>query len=176
LEKVRKLISKNTTMEFQEILSFADEVIVEQTGKPMSDLQRDILEETLQGYKYNKIAEEHGVKVDYVREVASDLWKAFSKAFGYKVKRSNLRTSFEKAGFTIISSDFRDFRDINHVNFCSNNNNSTVTKLRNNQLNNTPYLDLEDAPIFNKFYGRETELKTLSLVTVELLLLLQKLT
>jgi hypothetical protein len=56
-------------MELKKILRFADDVVLAKTNKHLNDLQRDILEETLQGSKYNKIAERHDCTVKYLGKI-----------------------------------------------------------------------------------------------------------
>jgi hypothetical protein len=89
-------------MELKEVLRFADNVVLTKTGKHLNDLQRDILEETLQGSKYNVIADKHECTVNYVREVAATLWKILSEEVGEKITQSNIRTTLERASYSII--------------------------------------------------------------------------
>ena len=140
-------------MEFKEILRFADNVILTKTGKHLNDLQRDILEETLQGHKYNKIADKHECSINYVREVAANLWKFLSEEVGEKITQSNIRTTLERANYSIISSNF------SHINICNGDLKSLKTKQYRQK--NTSYLDLDDAPFTTTFYGRTAELNTL---------------
>jgi hypothetical protein len=91
-------------MELKKILRFADDVVLAKTNKHLNDLQRDILEETLQGSKYNKIAERHDCTVNYVREVAASLWKILSEEVGEKITQSNLRTTLERSLLAIVNS------------------------------------------------------------------------
>ena len=144
-------------MEFKEILRFADDAVFAKTGKHLNDLQRDVLEETLQGNKYAKIAAEHECTIDHVRTVAADLWKYLSEELGEKVKRSNVRATFQRAGFTIIQSNLHH----NIITSCGNGlDPPDVSKQKNPDIQ-TPYIDLDDAPSPTLFYGRTEELNTL---------------
>ncbi|CCI23962.1 NB-ARC domain-containing protein [Microcystis aeruginosa] len=145
-------------MELKKILRFADDVVLAKTNKHLNDLQRDILEETLQGSKYNKIAERHDCTVNYVREVAASLWKILSEEVGEKITQSNIRTTLERASYSIISSNFSP-NSQTHINICG----SDLKSLKNPQakLTQRPYLDLDDAPHRSLFYGRTQELDTL---------------
>ena len=145
-------------MELKKILRFADDVVLAKTNKHLNDLQRDILEETLQGSKYNKIAERHDCTVNYVREVAASLWKILSEEVGEKITQSNIRTTLERASYSIISSNFFP-NSQTHINICG----SDLKSLKNPQakLTQRPYLDLDDAPHRSLFYGRTQELDTL---------------
>ena len=145
-------------MELKEVLRFADNVVLTKTGKHLNDLQRDILEETLQGSKYNVIADKHECTVNYVREVAATLWKILSEEVGEKITQSNIRTTLERASYSIISSNFSPHSQT-HINICI----SDLKSLKNSQTKSAekPYLDLDDAPHRTLFYGRTKELDTL---------------
>jgi AAA+ ATPase superfamily predicted ATPase len=145
-------------MELKEVLRFADNVVLTKTGKHLNDLQRDILEETLQGSKYNVIADKHECTVNYVREVAATLWKILSEEVGEKITQSNIRTTLERASYSIISSNFYP-NSQTHINICS----SDLKSLKNSQTKSAekPYLDLDDAPHRTLFHGRTKELDTL---------------
>jgi DNA-binding CsgD family transcriptional regulator len=145
-------------MEFKEIFKFADDVILTKTGKHLNDLQRDILEETLQGHKYNKIADKHECSINCVREVAATLWKFLSEEVGEKITQSNIRTTLERANYSIISSNFYP-NSKTHINICGNALDSQQTKQSRKQK--ISHLDLDDAPFATTFYGRTTELNTL---------------
>jgi len=145
-------------MEFKEFLRFADDLIYDKTGKHLNDLQRDILEETLQGHKYHKVAAKRGYKVNYVTEAASDLWKLLSQALGEKITKSNVRTTLERARFSIVSN-FSLNTQHNHVTFCEKSSHPEEEPKKT--ISETPYIDLEDAPTPSQFYGRTQELDIL---------------
>jgi hypothetical protein len=147
-------------MELKKILRFADDVVLAKTNKHLNDLQRDILEETLQGSKYNKIAERHDCTVNYVREVAASLWKILSEEVGEKITQSNLRTTLERSLLAIVNSpNTSKITQTNNFNLCD----GELKFLKNPQakLTQRPYLDLDDAPHRSLFYGRTQELDTL---------------
>lgn len=144
-------------MEFKEILSFADDAVFLKTGKHLNDLQRDILWETLQGNKYAKIATKYECGIDHIRSVASELWKHLSDELGEKVRQSNVSATFERAGFTIGSSNFSTYT----INSCGNKLHSPNIPTEETADIKTPYIDLNDAPSPHLFYGRTKELNTL---------------
>lgn len=147
-------------MELKEVLRFADNVVLTKTGKHLNDLQRDILEETLQGSKYNVIADKHECTVNYVREVAATLWKVLSEEVGEKITQSNFRTTLERALLAIVNSpNTSKISQTNNFNICDSDLKSPPKK--QTRLSEKPYLDLDDAPHRTLFYGRTQELNIL---------------
>jgi hypothetical protein len=150
-------------MELKEVLRFADNVVLTKTGKHLNDLQRDILEETLQGSKYNVIADKHECTVNYVREVAATLWKVLSEEVGEKITQSNFRTTLERALLAIVNSpNTSKISQTNNFNICDSDLKSPPKK--QTRLSEKPYLDLDDAPHRTLFYGRTQELNILGTV------------
>ena len=82
-----------------EVLQFAETLILEKTDTYCSDLQRQILTATLQGERktYDQLAEECGYSAKYVKQdVAPKLWQLFSQALDRKVSKSNVRAILEQ--------------------------------------------------------------------------------
>lgn len=82
-----------------EYLRFVETVVYDQIGEHLSDLQRTILSESLQGTKktYDEIAAEYGYSSNYIKQgVGPKLWKLLSQAFGEKVTKSNVRATIER--------------------------------------------------------------------------------
>ena len=159
-------------MDIQEILNLADHLIFNQTGKHLDDLQQVILRGTFQGKKYSEIAQEFQCTNGHVRDVASELWKTFSETFGEQVNKSNLRTTFYRWQFSIVSSPNieKDFVGIKNINFCPetspsseiiNPENFSQPNINKCQTIPKPKIDLSDPPDYKKFYGRTQEIKTL---------------
>jgi len=146
-------------MELKEILKFADDTIYSKTGKHLNNLQSDILEETLRGHKYAKIAEKHDCTTDHVGKVASELWGYLSDKLGEKINKFNVRSRLETAVFSIISSDFS--HSYNHLNYCGSVPNNPDITTQNKQNIETPCIDLDDAPSINLFYGRNQQINNL---------------
>ena len=108
-------------MKVDHIFNLADELVFSKTGKHLDDLQRIILEGTLQGKKYAQIATENQYSDNYIKESASELWQILSKVMGEGIKKSNFRTTFERVQFHNGSHLFsNDLIRIGDVNFCSN--------------------------------------------------------
>ncbi|MFM6207437.1 MAG: ATPase, partial [Planktothrix sp.] len=91
-------------MDIQEVLTLADNLIFASTGKHLDHLQKAILEGTLQGQTYTKIAEDIHSSEGHIRDLGSEIWRIFSKEFGETVNKSNFRAILEKAKFYNYSS------------------------------------------------------------------------
>ncbi len=78
------------------MLEFIVEVLEDKTDKPLTDLQRSILEETLKGQKYSDIAEKNGFTEGHVRDVGYELLQLLSSIFNKSLTKRNLKTFLEK--------------------------------------------------------------------------------
>jgi uncharacterized protein with gpF-like domain len=76
-------------MNLKEVLKMADEMVFAKTGQHLDNLQEAILRGTMQGEKYNKIAEEIHCNESYVRQVGSQLWQILSEELGEDVNKKN---------------------------------------------------------------------------------------
>ena len=140
-------------MKVDNIFNLADELVFSKTGKHLDDLQRIILEGTLQGKKYAQIATENQYSDNYIKESASELWQILSEVMGEGIKKSNFRTTFERVQFHNGSHLFsNDLIRIGDVNFCSNTQNKNLQKA---------CLWTNNIPSLNNFCGRTEELKIL---------------
>ena len=75
--------------------------MVQQTGQPLSDLQRLIVEQAWQGQKYRTIAHRYGCTEGHVKDVAADLWQLLSTLLATPVSKQNLRSVLDR-GLEII--------------------------------------------------------------------------
>ena len=82
-----------------DVLQFAERLILEKTDTYCSELQRRILIAALQGERktYDQLAEECGYSAKYVKQdVAPKLWQLISQALDLKVTKSNVRAILEQ--------------------------------------------------------------------------------
>ncbi len=84
-------------MQLQEMLKHADEILFEQTGEHLDDLQSVILEASFQGQKYTEIANMYHRTEGHIRDVAYEMWKALSISLGEEVNKSNLKSVMERS-------------------------------------------------------------------------------
>jgi hypothetical protein len=143
------------------IIDFLDELIFTETGQRLDCLQKTILEGSLNGQKYQEIAENSNFHDSYIREVGSNLWKILSDVLERKVTKKNIKIALKESKYNNVFGG--DFIALNNVNICNHNlspppnNNHSQSETEKNQT----HLDLYLAPEITQFYGRKTELETL---------------
>lgn len=145
-------------MHAEDLLTFADELIFAQTGKHLDDLQKSILEGSLQGKRYSDIAEEYFCSNGHVKDVASRLWQIISEELGEEVKKKNFRATFERFLFSNVSN-FREFMQIGTFNVCRDVYEGE--KLLKQSQRKEVSITLNELPCVDVFYGRIQELATL---------------
>lgn len=77
-DTIAKTPTHTRSMDPEEILKFADDLVFAKTGKHLDNVQEAILLGAWQGQKYPKIAEEAHCSEGHTRDVASELWKILS--------------------------------------------------------------------------------------------------
>jgi hypothetical protein len=141
-------------MDIQEVLTIADDLIFASTGKHLDHLQKAILEGTLQGQTYTKIAEDIHSSEGYIRDLGAEIWRIFSKEFGETVSKSNFRAILEKANFYNYSSAIvSNTVTVNNVNICSEGRCAEAQQRGRDRV----FFDWGDAPEILTFYGRQKE-------------------
>ena len=153
-------------MNVNEVLQFVDRLVVEKTGKHLDDIQKAVVEGTLQRQTYDDIAQKCHVTKNHVGDVGAELWKLVSEALGEDIKKTNFRSTFERLDISLSQSS----QNICNVGNSQCNFGSQIlyNSTQNNQENSannkskSVYHDLTLAPQIINFYNRETELKTLS--------------
>ncbi|WP_254566894.1 AAA family ATPase [Oscillatoria sp. HE19RPO] len=149
-------------MDITEVLNLADELVFAQTGKHLDYLQEAILQGTVEGQTYSKIAEETYASEGYVRDVGSDLWKILSEGLGKEVSKANFRALLNRSKFYHVSSaKGENFVGINNVNICREPTRSPTQAQQPQATPTELHLDLGNAPELFNFYGRTQELATL---------------
>ncbi|WP_299408267.1 NB-ARC domain-containing protein [Acaryochloris sp. IP29b_bin.148] len=78
-------------MDADQALTQIEALVIAQTGKRLSELQRIILQQVWLGKKYFDIANTYGCTEGHAKDVGSDLWKFLSQVMGEKVTKQNLR-------------------------------------------------------------------------------------
>ncbi|NCO77445.1 MAG: ATP-binding protein [Cyanobacteria bacterium] len=155
-------------MNVNEVLHFVDHLVVEKTGKHLDDVQKVLIEGIWQRQSYDEIAKECSVTKGHMGDVSSKLMQILSEELGENIKKSNFRSTLERA-YYLKSSQNPKISD--HSNICGNNNlilqainkpQKQALKREINTKSKFSHQDLSIAPKIIKFYPRETELKTLS--------------
>lgn len=78
-------------MNFEEAVRFADELLLSQTGKGLSDAEKFVLEASLQNKSYEKMAADSDYRYtpSYLqKDVKPKLWTRLGKALGEPVKKN----------------------------------------------------------------------------------------
>jgi hypothetical protein len=76
-------------MTVEEALVFVDTVLKQE---PLSDVQELVFRGVWEGRSYDEIAENSSYNEQYIKHIGSHLWQLFSKAFGEKVTKGNVRS------------------------------------------------------------------------------------
>ncbi len=122
-------------MDWQTVLNSIDELIFQQTGKHLSNLQMGILKGVLNKEKYRDIAEQYKCSNGHVKDEGYELWQLLSEIFGERLNKSNFVATVERLGFTnyqhqIIGNPVQ----IGNLNLC---NNAETTELKDRDFVNT---------------------------------------
>jgi hypothetical protein len=91
-------------MNVNEVLQFVDRLVVEKTGKHLDDIQKAVVEGTLQRQTYDDIAQKCHVTKNHVGDVGAELWKLVSEALGEDIKKTNFRSTFERLDISLSQS------------------------------------------------------------------------
>ncbi|NJL81700.1 MAG: AAA family ATPase [Richelia sp. SM2_1_7] len=157
-------------MDIEEVLKFADELVLAKTGKHLDNLQQVILVASWQGKRYSHIAKEFYCTERHIANVASKLWQLLSERLDENVTKSNFRPAMKRHQLYHYSNFLNhNFLEQGDINFCT----ETSHNLESSQKSSSPQtsnkddnrqklqFDLKDAPEIRAFCGREIELATM---------------
>jgi hypothetical protein len=162
-------------MTTEELLQWTDDLVFAKTEKHLDSVEMAILEGTWQGLKYEEIAKTCNRSNSHVKNIAAELWKTLSDVLGEDIKQSNVCSSLErKAGYNIYnyvnsSSEIVSSKINTHINICQENSKYPEDTRQRSQSppetaqtpNESPIINLIDAPTLTDFYDRTSELSTL---------------
>ena len=83
-------------MNQEEAIQLLEDVLASQNEKPLSPLDRVILDGSWRNLEYKDIAEPTSYDFDSVRTTGSNLYRRLSLALGFKVKKHNLKLALEQ--------------------------------------------------------------------------------
>ncbi|WP_449417513.1 NB-ARC domain-containing protein [Phormidium nigroviride] len=156
-------------MDIQEVLQWTDEQVFTNTGKHLDSLQKAILEGTWQGQKYPEISKNTKRSHEHIKQVARELWKILSDVLEVEdIRQSNVSSILETQALSNIynNNNSQIVGYINgHINICGEKRqDAEEAKQRydspQNQ-NQSPIINLTDAPELTSYYDRTSELTTL---------------
>jgi len=161
----------------EEVLEWAEKLILEKTGEPLKPIEEAILKGVWSGKKYAQIAKEYNnCRVSHVKKEAAKLWDKLRDELGEDLKKYNFRSKVEKrnrvspcsqSGHCLVQVDnvniggefiqtIKDDRSPSSPESSPDSSpNSSPTQ------NSSPIIDLIDAPEITDFYNRTTEINTL---------------
>lgn len=154
-------------MSITEILQFADQLVFSHTGKHLDHVQKAVVKGVWEGQTYAEIGDECHRSETRVRDVGYKLWKTLSESLGEDVNKSNFCFTLERLKLTsspILIQNNNHQSNNHNVNFClpyQSPNNATSSEINHQSLLRS-YHNLKQSPKITKFYGRTTELSTLS--------------
>lgn len=134
-------------MQIHELLQLVDDAVYLNTGEHLNDIQRAVIEGSLNHQKYADIAENCGCSAGHAKDVGYELLQLLSDIFDEPVDKRNLKSVLERQGNVNIS--FGEKSKINHsligcINISSTNpknksdkNNSIYPKLKQRKNNKT---------------------------------------
>ncbi len=116
-------------MQVHKVLQFVDEAVCLKTGKHLNDLQRGIIEGTLNRQKYCDIADNYGCSEGHAKDVGYALLQILSDVFDEPIDKGNLKSVLERQGNqSIWGNTFGDSNIIGYINICSDKPSSTTNK------------------------------------------------
>lgn len=124
-------------MNVEALINQVDARVLAETEKHLSDLQVAILQGSLEGQKYEAIADLTFCTEGHIKDVASGLWKQLSQIFGEPITKKTLKTILRKQ--------------------CSTSESETNLEETVKRLSITESQDWGDAPDVALFQGRESE-------------------
>ena len=140
-------------MDVAEILQFADQLILNKTGKRLDDLQKTVITGVYDGKTYETIADECHRSESRVRSVGRKLWQILSESLGEDVNKHNFCWTIER----VANNQF--ILGNNNINYCHNN--KEFSENTEQGIKNQLYYDLTIAPKINRFCDRISEIDTL---------------
>jgi hypothetical protein len=161
-------------MTTEELLQWADDLVFAKTEKHLDSVEMAILEGTWQGLKYEEIAKTCNRSKSHVKNIGAELWKMLSDVLGEDIKQSNVRSVLERKAVSNIYNYGKSLEIVSSyinspINICPENSKYPEETRQRSQSppetpqtqNESPIINLIDAPTLTDFYDRTSELSTL---------------
>ncbi len=151
-------------MNVEDVVQWANNSIFDKTGEHLTPLQEAILTGVWQRQKYPQIAKDYNCSESHVKKEAAKLWEKLGKELGEELNKFNFRSKLEKKYSISQVSNFVQCVKGN-INICNEfvqtiEDTKTLSPSPQNK-NQSPIIDLTDAPELTSFYDRTSELSTL---------------
>ncbi len=153
----------------EDVVEWANNLIFDKTGENLTPLQEAILMGVWQRQKYPQIAKEFNCSESHVKKEAAKLWGKLREELGEDLNKFNFRSKLEKKYRVSQVAHWGDCLQIDNVNICGEflqTIKDTETRSPSppdspQNKNQSPIIDLTDAPELTSFYDRTSELSTL---------------
>jgi len=164
-----KIEADRSMNDIEEVLQWADNVIVAKDGEPLTPIQEAILKGVWQRQKYPQIAQDYNCSESHIKKEASKLWEKLRDELGDDLNKFNFRSKVEKKHRVSQCSQSGHCLQIDSVNiggqFIQNikdvRERSPSSPNSPDTQSHSPIIDLTDAPEITEFYDRIPELTTL---------------
>ena len=153
----------------EDVVQWANNLIVDKTGEHLTPIEEAILTGVWQKQKYPQIAKDFHCSESHVKKEAAKLWEKLREELGEDLNKLNFRSKLEKKHRVSQGSNFGYCVQINEgsINICGeclhplNDLQNRSPFPPDSPQNQSPIIDLTDAPEFPYFYDRTSELSTL---------------
>ena len=152
----------------EDVVQWANNLIVDKTGEHLTPLQEAIVTGVWQRQKYPQIAKDFHCSESHVKKEAAKLWEKLREELGEDLNKLNFRSKLEKKYRVSQGSQLGHcLLQIDNINIGGQFIQTIEdTKIRSpfppdSPQNQSPIIDLTDAPELRYFYDRTSELSTL---------------
>jgi len=155
-------------MNVEDVVQWVNNLIVDKTGEHLTPLQEAILTGVWQRQKYPQIAKEFNCSESHVKKEAAKLWEKLRQELGEDLKKHNFRSKLEKKHrVSQTSQSGHCLLQVDNINIGGQfiqtiKDAETPSPIPpDSPQNQSPIIDLTDAPELTSFYDRTSELSTL---------------
>lgn len=163
-------------MDIYTLLELTDQLVVSQTGKHLSDLQRLLLQELWlkPSLRYDELAQTNGYSVSYLKQdIGPKLWQLLSVACGEKVTKTNFRATLKRILETLPQNSNLNSQE----NISATSQILDIPQITSKVVPSSPrlplhtfcdrYQDWGSAPDVSVFYNRHDEIAQLKQWVIE---------
>ncbi len=98
----------------QEALRIIDRLLEQHQRGTLKTIQAAIVSQVWRGDSYQEIGRELGYEPEYIKQVASQLWKLLSEVVGQKVSKSNLCAILQRYQTSLTIANWGEAIDVSH--------------------------------------------------------------
>ncbi len=98
----------------QEALKIIDRLLEQHQRGSLKTIQAAIVSQVWKGDSYREIGRELGYEPEYIKQVASQLWKLLSEVVGQKVSKSNLCAIVQRYQTSLTIANWGEAIDVSH--------------------------------------------------------------